>query len=390
MSDEYRKRGVSPTKEDVHAAIANVSAGLYPGAFCKIIPDVAGQPDMVALMHADGAGTKSTLAYMLAAETGNTDVFRGIAQDSLVMNVDDLICVGATTGFVVSNTIGRNAHRVGAAALKAIIEGYGDFAAKMERLGIAFSLAGGETADLGDLVRTVVVDSTVFVRMPRARVIDLSRVQPGDLIVGLASAGRASYEDDENSGMGSNGLTLARHKLLAHEYVARFPETFADTMATDVVYQGRFRLQDPLPGSGRTVAWGLLSPTRTYLPVVRAVLEAPAGPQVTGIIHCSGGGQVKCRRFGAGLHYVKDTLMDVPALFRCLEDTGITPHEMFQAFNMGHRMELYCRPEAARAIVEIAESFGIAAQVVGRIEANPGTTANRVTIAYKGQTLRYE
>ncbi|HEY3668333.1 MAG TPA: AIR synthase related protein, partial [Polyangiaceae bacterium] len=357
-SNEYLDRGVSATKDDVHRAIAKHSAGEVPGAFCKVIADPAGDPQMLAVMHADGAGTKSSVAYLLYAETGDASAFRGIAQDSLVMNTDDLLCVGATTGLLVSNTIGRNAHRVKGDVISALIDGYEACAEMLRGYGVEITLTGGETADVGDLVRTVIADSTVFARVPRAAVGDFSRVEPGDLIVGLSSTGKAAYESDESSGIGSNGLTLARHALLAHSYAERFPESFSETIPADKVYCGRFQLGDTLPGTTRTVAWGLLSPTRTYLPVVRALLGSPLSAHITGILHCSGGGQTKCRGFGRGLHYVKDSLFATPPLFRAIADSGIEHKQMYQVFNMGHRMELYVRPSAAQGVVQAAERFG--------------------------------
>ena len=389
MSTEYLDRGVSPTKEDVHRAIAKHSAGEVPGAFCKVIPDPAGDPNMLAVMHADGAGTKSSVAYLLYAETGDASVFRGIAQDSLVMNTDDLLCVGATTGFLVSNTIGRNAHRVRGDVISALIDGYESCAEMLRGYGIEITLTGGETADVGDLVRTVIADSTVFARVPRASVGDFSRVAPGDLIVGLSSTGKAKYEPEENSGIGSNGLTLARHALLSHSYAERFPESFSETIPVDKVYCGRFQLKDELPGSSKNVAWGLLSPTRTYLPIVRAILGSALAAGVTGILHCSGGGQTKCRGFGRGLHYVKDALFPTPALFQAISDSGIEAKQMYQVFNMGHRLELYVRPAVAAGVIEAAARFGVDAKIVGRIEANAGSDANRVTIASSGQSFEY-
>jgi phosphoribosylformylglycinamidine cyclo-ligase len=389
MSDEYLDRGVSPTKEDVHRAIAKHSAGEVPGAFCKVIADPAGDPNMLAVMHADGAGTKSSVAYLLYAETKDASVFRGIAQDSLVMNTDDLLCVGATTGFLVSNTIGRNAHRVRGDVIAALIDGYESCAAMLRSYGIQIELTGGETADVGDLVRTVIADSTVFARVARSAVSDFSRVQPGDLIVGLSSTGKANYESEENSGIGSNGLTLARHALLAHSYAERFPESFSETIPTDKVYCGRFQLQDLLPGTQRSIAWGLLSPTRTYLPIARALLASELAPHIAGILHCSGGGQTKCRGFGRGLHYIKDSLFPTPPLFQAIQDSGIPHQQMYQVFNMGHRLELYVRPSIAAKVIEVASGFGVLAQVVGRIEANAGSGANRVSIAAAGQTFEY-
>ncbi len=389
MSEEYLKRGVSPTKEDVHKAIAKQSKGLFPGAFCKVVAEPGGDADTATIMHADGAGTKSAIAYMVYAETGNADVFKGIAQDSLVMNLDDLICVGATSGFLVSNTIGRNAHRVRADAVKAIIEGYQEFVTKLAGYSIEIELAGGETADVGDLVRTVIVDSTVLCRLPRASVIDFSRVAAGDLIVGLSSYGRARYEDDENSGIGSNGFTLARHALLRREYAERFPETFSETIPADAVYGGKFSLADTVPGTGRPLSFALLSPTRTYVPIVRTLLASPVAGSVTGILHCSGGGQSKCLGFGKGLHYIKDQLLRVPPIFGCIAEQGVEPRQMFQVFNMGHRLEVYVRPQAAQAVIDCAGSFGVEAQVIGRVEAFSGA-ANKLTIATAGAELVYE
>jgi len=388
MTAEYEKRGVSSTKEDVHEALIGISPGLFPSAFCKIIPDVAGDPQLVTVMHADGAGTKSTVAYLYLKETGDAAVFKDIAQDSIVMNIDDLICVGAVDDFVVSNTIGRNAHRVGKDVVRTIIHGYESFAARLRTLGFNMLSAGGETADLGDLVRTVVVDSTVFVRMPRANVIDCSSVMPGDLIVGLSSAGRARYEDDENSGIGSNGFTLARHVLLNSSYRERYPETFSETVPRESVYCGRHELLGRLPGTERTLAWGLLSPTRTYAPIVKAIL-ASTRQDVSGVIHCSGGGQAKCLRFGRGLHFIKDSLFEAPAIFRSIEDSGVPRRDMFQVFNMGHRMEIYCRPGAAAKIIDQALAFGVDARIVGRIEASPHGEQNLVTIAHQQEELRY-
>ncbi|HTA89093.1 MAG TPA: AIR synthase related protein [Polyangiaceae bacterium] len=389
MSNEYLDRGVSATKDDVHRAIAKHSAGEVPGAFCKVIPDPAGDPKMVAVMHADGAGTKSSVAYLLYAESGEPSAFRGIAQDALVMNTDDLLCVGATSGFLVSNTIGRNAHRVKGDVIAAIIDGYESCAAMLRGHGVEITLSGGETADVGDLVRTVIADSTVFARVPRADVSDFSRVEAGDVIIGLSSTGKANYETEENSGIGSNGLTLARHALLAHSYAERFPESFSETIALDKVYCGKFQLSDTLPGTSHSVAWGLLSPTRTYLPIVRAILASDLAPRISGILHCSGGGQTKCRGFGRALHYVKDSLFPTPPLFRAIADSGIDGKQMHQVFNMGHRLELYARPSAAQGVIDAAARFGVAAKIVGHIERCPDSAANRVTVVANGQTHEY-
>lgn len=388
MSDQYLKRGASATKDDVHRAIAHHDKGLFPGAFCKVVAE-PGQSDLVTIMHADGAGTKSSVAYLVYAETGDPTVFKGIAQDALVMNLDDLACVGATTGFLVSNTIGRNAHRVKGDAIKAIIDGFEEWVPRLAALGVELVMTGGETADVGDLVRTVIVDSTVVCRLPKNAVRDFSTVVPGDVIVGLASFGKATYEDDENSGIGSNGLTLARHTLLSREYAERYPESYSETIPADAVYCGRYRLDDTLPGTAHTVGWGLLSPTRTYVPVVRRLLGSALASDVHGILHCSGGGQTKCLKFGQALHYVKDSLFSPPAIFQAISASGISSREMFQTFNMGHRLELYVAPSAAPGVIELANAFGIEAKVVGRIEAS-ADGKNRVTISHAGETHVYE
>jgi phosphoribosylformylglycinamidine cyclo-ligase len=388
-SSTYSDRGVSSTKEDVHAAIAPYDRGLFPGAFCKVTEDLDGDPDFCTVMHADGAGTKSTLAYLCYRETGDPSAFRGIAQDSLVMNLDDMACVGAENDFAVSNTIGRNAHRVDGAAVREIIAGYHEFASAMAEHGIRLMLTGGETADVGDLVGTVIADSTVFTRLRREAVIDCSRIRPGNVIVALASFGQAAYERAENSGIASNGLTAARHVLLTHDYAERYPETYSATLSPQNVYTGRFRLEDPVPESEMTIGAALLSPTRTYLPVVARVL-AGYRPAIAGIIHSSGGGQTKCRSFGTELHYVKDNLFEPPPIFRALAATGaLSPAEMYEVFNMGQRLEVYCPAEVAGGVIAIAREFGIAAQVIGRVEHAGAGSANRVTIVTPEGTFEY-
>jgi phosphoribosylformylglycinamidine cyclo-ligase len=388
VAESYLSRGVSADKRDVHAAVAGLDPGLFPGGFCTLVPDPGGDPAWAAALHADGAGTKSAVAYLVHRESGRLDVFEGLAQDAAVMNVDDVACVGATDGFLLSNAIARNAQRVDGAAVAAIVRGYRRFADDLRALGVGVTLAGGETADVGDLVQTLVVDATVFARVRRNRVVDASRIRPGQVIVGLASAGRASYERAENSGIGANGLTLARHVLLSHEYAARFAETYAPTLAADRVYQGRFRLEDVLPGAEMSVGDALLSPTRTYVPVVRAVLQRHLD-RIGGIVHCTGGGQTKCLRFGRGLHVLKNDLFPVPAVFRAIRDTGAVPlREMFQVFNMGHRMEIYCDRDVADDVVGVARGFAIEAKVVGEVRVSAG--ANRLTILADGAELAYE
>ncbi len=388
MAESYSSRGVSADKPDVHAAVATLDPGLFPGAFCRIVPDPAGDPRWAAVLHSDGAGTKALVAYLVHRETGRTDVFEGIAQDSAVMNVDDVACVGVTTGLVLTNSIARNAHRVDGRALASIVRGYQRFAEELRPFCIDLTLAGGETADLGDVVQTLVVDSTVFARVARDRIVDASRLRGGEVIVGFASGGLATYERVENSGIGANGLTLARHALLRHDYADRFPETCSPTVARDRIYQGRFELDDRLPGTALTVGGALLSPTRTYAPVVKALLDR-CRDRVSAIIHCTGGGQTKCLRFGRGLHFLKTDLLPIPAVFHAIMERGGVPlREMFQVFNMGHRMEVYCAPTAAEDVITAARGFGIEAKVVGEVRRAP-TDANRLTIVAEDTELEY-
>lgn len=389
VADRYLARGVSAAKPDVHSAIASLDPGVFPGAFCKIVADAAGDERYASVMHADGAGTKAAVAYIAYKEADRPEVFEGIAQDAAVMNIDDLLCVGVTDRFLLSNTIGRNAHRVDGRVLEALIRGYERLAADLRPFDITLALAGGETADVGDLVATIVVDSTVFARIRRDAVVDATRIRAGDVIVGLASSGRAAYEREDNSGIGANGLTLARHVLLHGEYATRFPETYSPTMSADVVYRGRFRLDDRVPGTTMTVGSALLSPTRTFAPVVRQVLDRHRDA-VSGIIHCSGGGQTKCLRFGRGLHFVKDRLLPIPPIFRTIMDEGRVPkREMFEVFNMGHRLEIFCRPAVADAMAGIARGLGIEARIVGEVRANDAADSNRLTIVDGKDQLTY-
>ncbi|MCX7749591.1 MAG: AIR synthase-related protein [Clostridia bacterium] len=389
QAESYLSRGVSPTKEDVHKAIKSQSKGIFPGAFCKILEDHIGDPEYCSAMHADGAGTKSTLAYIYYKENGDASVFRGISQDSLVMNVDDLLCIGAVENFIVSNTIGRNAHRVDAAILKELIEGYSSFADDMAKYNVHMIMAGGETADIGDLVSTVVVDSTIYVRLPRKNVISCENIRPGNVIVGLSSSGKAIYEDSENSGIGSNGLTAARHVVLCKDYAQRYPETFSNTIDFHKVYCGKYRFEDLLPGSTQTVGQALLSPTRTYAPVVKEVLSKYFN-SIHGMIHCTGGGQVKCKSFGKKLHYIKDNLFKTPPIFELIKnESDIKPKEMYQIFNMGHRMEFYCDPEAANEIIGVAKKYNIDAKIVGRVEENTAGDGNKVTIMSDNNVFEY-
>lgn len=383
----YAGRGVSSSKEDVHAAIRHIDKGLYPKAFCKIIPDtLSGNPEACLVMHADGAGTKSALAYAYWRETGDASVWKGIAQDAIVMNTDDLLCVGVTGNVLLSSTIGRNKHLIPGEVVSAVINGTEEFLQKMRDQGFEIRSTGGETADVGDLVRTIIVDSTVTARLRRSDVIDNAHIGPGCAIVGLASFGQASYEDEYNGGMGSNGLTSARHDVFARILAEKYPETYDPETPSDLVYSGKYRLTDTVPGCPLTVGKLVLSPTRTYAPVVRAILDEHRG-DIRGMVHCSGGGQTKILHFVDRLHIIKDNLFDTPLLFRLIQQESQTPwREMYSVFNMGHRMEIYADPAAADDIVRISKGFGIDARVIGRVE-EAGRAS--VTIRHEGRELNY-
>ncbi|KAB7731943.1 phosphoribosylformylglycinamidine cyclo-ligase [Rudanella paleaurantiibacter] len=380
MTDRYAQRGVSADKEDVHRAIAQLDKGLFPKAFCKIVPDtLAGDPDYCTIMHADGAGTKSSLAYLYWRETGDLSVWRGIAQDAVVMNTDDLICVGATGPMLLSSTIGRNKNLIPGEVIAEIINGTEEVLAMLREHGIEIYSTGGETADVGDLVRTVIVDSTVIARMRRDQVISNDRIQPGDVVVGLASFGQATYETEYNGGMGSNGLTSARHDVLAHYLAERYPESFDPAVDRSLVYSGSRELQSAEPVGNESVPVGklILSPTRTYAPVVKQLLDE-LRPHIHGMVHCSGGAQTKVLHFIDNLHVIKDNLFPVPPLFRLIQqESGTSWQEMYKVFNMGHRLEVYLPEEFAGQVISVAQSFGIEAQVIGRVEAHTG---KRVTI----------
>ncbi len=371
-------RGVSATKEDVHNAIKNIDKGLYPKAFCKIIPDIlGGDADWCNIMHADGAGTKSSLAYAYWRETGDMSVWAGIAQDSLIMNIDDLLCVGATDGILLSSTIGRNKLLIPGSVIAAIINSTEDLLAKLRSLGVGIYSTGGETADVGDLVRTIIVDSTVTCRMPRKNVIDNANIRPGDVIVGLASYGQATYEEEYNGGMGSNGLTSARHDVFSHILQEKYPETCDPNLPAELIYSGSRKLTDAVEGSPLNAGKLVLSPTRTYAPVVARILKEMR-PHIHGMIHCSGGAQTKILHFlDDGMKVVKDNLFPLPPLFRLIQQESQTDwKEMYQVFNMGHRFEIYLPEEYARSIIEISRSFNIDAQIVGRVEAAPNQSAS--------------
>ena len=388
MNERYMQRGVSASKEDVHAAIKNVDKGLYPKAFCKIIPDIlGGDPEYCNIMHADGAGTKSSLAYLYWRETGDLSVWKGIAQDALIMNIDDLLCVGAVDGILVSSTIGRNKHLIPGEVIAAIINGTEELLAELREQGIGVYATGGETADVGDLVRTIIVGSTVTCRMRRSDVIDNARIRPGDVIVGLASYGQASYEREYNGGMGSNGLTSARHDVLTHALAVRYPESYDAATPDELVYSGTRELTEPIAGTPLDAGRLILSPTRTYAPIIRQVLDE-LRPRIHGMVHCSGGAQTKVLHFVDKVHVIKDNLFPTPPLFELIQKESGTPwQEMYKVFNMGHRMELYVAPEDAARIIEISESFGVEAQIVGRVEA---AERKQLTIHSPYGTLSYE
>lgn len=385
MADErYMGRGVSASKEDVHAAIKNIDKGLYPLSFCKIIPDVlGGDPEYCNIMHADGAGTKSSLAYAYWRETGDLSVWKGIAQDSLIMNIDDLLCVGATDNILLSSTIGRNKLLIPGVVIGEIINGTEKLLEELRSWGINIVSTGGETADVGDLVRTVIVDSTVTCRMKRSDVIDNANIRPGDVIVGLASFGQATYEREYNGGMGSNGLTSARHDVFSRYLYEKYPETCDSNVPADLIYSGSCKLTDKIEGTGLDAGKLVLSPTRTYAPVIAEVLKKMRS-RIHGMIHCSGGAQTKILNFVTdGMRVVKDNLFPVPPLFALIKkESGTDWQEMYKVFNMGHRFELYVAPEDADAVIDIAKSFNIDARVVGRIEACKGPKSLTIESEY--------
>ncbi len=368
--NRYMLRGVSAAKEDVHNAIKNIDKGLYPRAFCKIIPDIlGGDPAYCNIMHADGAGTKSSLAYLYWKETGDLRVWKGIAQDALVMNTDDLLCVGAVDNILVSSTIGRNKMLVPGEVISAIINGTDELLQQMRDMGIGIYSTGGETADVGDLVRTIIVDSTVTCRMKRSDVIDNANIRPGDVIVGLSSCGQATYESRYNGGMGSNGLTSARHDVFAKYLAGKYPESYDAAVPEELVYSGQCRLEDEVAGTGLTAGELVLSPTRTYAPVIKVLLDE-LRPEIHGMVHCTGGAQTKVLHFvGDDCHVVKDHLFPLPPLFRLIQEQSHTDwSEMYRVFNMGHRMEIYVDPSTADRVIEISRRFNIDAQIVGHIE----------------------
>lgn len=373
-NERYMLRGVSASKEDVHNAIKNIDKGLYPKAFCKIIPDILGNdPEYCNIMHADGAGTKSSLAYAYWRETGDLSVWKGIAQDALIMNIDDLICVGAVDNILVSSTIGRNKNLIPGSVISAIINGTDELLAELREMGVGAYATGGETADVGDLVRTIIVDSTVTCRMKRSEVIDNANIRPGDVIVGLASFGQAAYEKEYNGGMGSNGLTSARHDVFGKYIAKKYPETYDHDLPDELVYSGSLKLTDKVPGTPLDAGRLVLSPTRTYAPVVKKVIDLLRG-KIHGMIHCSGGAQTKILHFVENVHVIKDNMFPIPPLFRTIQEQSNTDwSEMYKVFNCGHRFEIYLPEEYAQQVMEISRSFDIDARIVGRVESSDRT-----------------
>ncbi len=387
-SKRYALRGVSASKEDVHNAIKNIDKGLFPQAFCKIVPDyLTNDEDYCLIMHADGAGTKSSLAYIYWKETGDLSVWKGIAQDALIMNIDDLICVGATDNIMLSSTIGRNKNLIPAEVISAIINGTEEIISELKTFGVTIHSTGGETADVGDIVRTIIVDSTVTARIKRSNVINNANIQAGDVIVGLSSFGQANYEKSYNGGMGSNGLTSARHDVFDNYLAQKYPESFDAQVPSDLVYSGKVKLTDKVENSPIDAGKLVLSPTRTYAPIIKKILENYTPNQIHGMVHCSGGAQTKILHFVENLHIIKDNLFPVPPLFQLIQEQSKTDwKEMYQVFNCGHRMEIYVPQDIANHIIEISKSFGVDAQIVGRVEAS---STKKLTITSNYGTFEY-
>ena len=389
MSNQrYDMRGVSASKEDVHNAIKKIDKGIFPKAFCKIIPDIlGGDPDYCNIMHADGAGTKSSLAYLYWKETGDLSVWKGVAQDAVVMNIDDLLCVGATDNILLSSTIGRNKNLIPGEVISAILNGTQEFLDELNRLGVNIISTGGETADVGDLVRTVIVDSTVTCRMPRSQVIDNANIKGGDVIVGLASFGKATYEDKYNGGMGSNGLTSARHDVFAKYLATAYPESYDHAVPEQLVYAGSKRLTDSIEGVDVDAGQLVLSPTRTYAPIIKRILDTMRS-EIHGMVHCTGGAQTKVMHFVENKHVIKDNLFPIPPLFKLIKEESATDwKEMYKVFNMGHRMEIYTAEENAQQIIHIAREFGVEARIIGHVE---DAEHNHLTIKSEYGTFEYE
>lgn len=388
ISKRYAQRGVSASKEDVHNAIKNIDKGLFPKAFCKIVPDyLTNDEGHCLIMHADGAGTKSSLAYMYWKETGDVSVWKGIAQDALIMNIDDLLCVGATDNIMLSSTIGRNKNLIPGEVISAIINGTEELISELKNFGVTIHSTGGETADVGDLVRTIIVDSTVTARMKREDVIDNANIKAGDVIVGLESFGQATYEKEYNGGMGSNGLTSARHDVFNNYLAEKYPESFDASVPKDLVYSGNVKLTDAVENSPIDAGKLVLSPTRTYAPIIKNILSKYNSDSIHGMVHCSGGAQTKILHFVDSLHIIKDNMFEIPPLFKLIQEQSNTDwKEMYQVFNCGHRMELYVSPEVAQDIITISKSFNVNAQIIGRVEAS---STKKLTIESEYGTFNY-
>ena len=388
VSKRYAQRGVSASKEDVHNAIKNIDKGLFPKSFCKIVPDyLTNDDDYCLVMHADGAGTKSSLAYMYWKETGDLSVWKGIAQDALIMNIDDLLCVGATDNIMLSSTIGRNKSKIPGEVLSAIINGTEELIEELKKFGVTIHSTGGETADVGDLVKTIIVDSTVTARIKRTDVIDNSNIKAGDVLVGLASFGQASYETEYNGGMGSNGLTSARHDVFDKYLANKYPESYDDSVPEDLVYSGAVKLTDQIEKSPLNAGRLVLSPTRTYAPIIKEILSKYTSESIHGMIHCSGGAQTKILHFVDDLHIVKDNMFDIPPLFKLIQEQSKTDwKEMYQVFNCGHRMEIYTSPEVAKDIIKISKSYQVDAKIIGRVEESK---TKKLTIRSEFGTFEY-
>ena len=388
MSNRYNQRGVSAQKEDVHSAIKNIDKGLYPKAFCKIIPDfITSSKDHALVMHADGAGTKSSLAYMYWKETGDLSVWRGIAQDALIMNIDDLLCVGVTENILLSSTIGRNKNHIPGEVISAIIEGTEDLLDELRKWGVSIHSTGGETADVGDLVRTIIVDSTVMARIDKKDVIDNANIKSGNVIVGLSSSGMSNYEKEYNGGIGSNGLTSARHDVFSKSLAKKYPESYDPLVPKDLIYSGSRSLTEIMEGVPINTGKLVLSPTRTYAPIIKKIFNQVGRDSIFGMVHCSGGAQTKILHFIDNLHIIKDELFVVPPLFDLIQkESGTSPREMYQVFNMGHRMELYVSPETADEIIKISKSFSVDAKIIGRVEESQ---EKKLTLVTKYGTFEY-
>ena len=382
-------RGVSSSKSEIHQAIKNIDPGLIPGAFCKVLPDsLTGDPDYCILMHADGAGTKSSLAYVYWKETGDISVFKDIAMDSLVMNLDDLACVGAVDRFLLSNTIGRNKFNIPGEVIQTIIEGFNQAISVLAEHDVIIDFCGGETADVGDLVKTIIVDSTITTRMKRSEIIDLDNVKPGDKIVGFASFGQALWENKYNSGIGSNGLTAARHDCFSNEYAKKYPESYSNDIPANLVYCGKGKLTDPLRDTPLTLGQAILSPTKTYTPLIRKILKQLPG-QIHGMVHCTGGGQTKCLKFGKNIHYVKDNLFPIPPVFSYIKSIrNFNLKELYPVYNMGHRLEVFVEDVIVKDLIDISKQLGIEAREIGYCERSK-TSGNKLTIVHEGEIIQY-